>query len=248
MSKVFEGFIEKLSEKSGYSYNFLIDRYNEKIINDTVASAVEESINVETGKIEEWIWIDGFKGTDSDMKCRDYQFRIGETFTVSDEKDVKLCEHGFHLCATLKDVFDYYPIGDNNRFFKVKALVRKEDYDSLGPMHITGPHSLQTYVGIKDKIAAKSIIFIEELSVDEILKNRVPKDWTDEQKNLAIRIGIKGVKEIIYVEKLVSVGYSETFARYCFENDFTDIALSVGSQEGLSMDMKVWAIFNSNKK
>lgn len=29
MSKVFEGFIEKLSEKSGYSYNFLIDRYNE---------------------------------------------------------------------------------------------------------------------------------------------------------------------------------------------------------------------------
>lgn len=107
-----------------------------KNINDTVASAVEESINVETGKIEEWIWIDGFKGTDSDMKCRDYQFRIG----------------------------------------------------------------------------------------------------------------IKGAKEIIYVEKLVSVGYSETFARYCFENDFTNIALSVGSQEGLSMDMKVWAIFNSNKK
>ena len=29
MSKVFECFIEKLSEKSGYSHNFLIDRYNE---------------------------------------------------------------------------------------------------------------------------------------------------------------------------------------------------------------------------
>lgn len=218
-----------------------------KNINDTVASAVEESINVETGKIEEWIWIDGFKGTDSDMKCRDYQFRIGETFTVSDEKDVKLCEHGFHLCATLKDVFDYYPIGDNNRFFKVKALVRKKDYDSLY-CNYSSAMFVQRPLITKDKIAAKSIIFIEELSVDEILKNRVPKDWTDEQKSLAIRIGIKGAKEIIYVEKLVSVGYSETFARYCFENDFTDIALSVGSQEGLSMDMKVWAIFNSNKK
>ena len=218
-----------------------------KNINDDVASAVEESINVETGKIEEWIWIDGFKGTDSDMKCRDYQFRIGETFTVSDEKDVKLCEHGFHLCATLKDVFDYYPIGDNNRFFKVKALVRKEDYDSLY-CNYSLAMIVQHPVIPKDKIAAKSIIFIEELSVDEILKNRVPKDWTDEQKSLAIRIGIKGAKEIIYVEKLVSVGYSETFARYCFKNDFTDIALSVGSQEGLSMDMKVWAIFNSNKK
>ena len=29
MSKVFEDFIEKLSEKSGYSYNFLVDRYDE---------------------------------------------------------------------------------------------------------------------------------------------------------------------------------------------------------------------------
>lgn len=208
---------------------------------------VKESINVETGKVEEWIWVDGFKGTDSEMKCRDYQFKIGETFTVSDEKEVKLCEHGFHLCATLKDVFRYYPIGDNNRFFKVKALVRKEDYDSLYCNYSLAMFAQRPLIP-NDKLAAKSIIFIEELSVDEILKNRVPKDWTDEQKNLAIRIGIEGVKEIIYVEKLVSIGYSETFARYCFKNDFTDIALSVGSQEGLSMDMKVWAIFNSNKK
>ena len=145
-------------------------------------------------------------------------------------------------------MFKYYPIGNNNRFFKVKALVRKEDYDNLGPMYFTGTYSFKMYGSINDKLAAKSIIFIEELSVDEILKNRVPKDWTDEQKSLAIRIGIEGAKEVIYVEKLISVGYSETFARYCFKNYFTDIALSVGSQEGLSMDMKVWAIFNSNKK
>ena len=106
-----------------------------------------EAINVETG--EEWIWIDGFKGTDSEMKCRDYQFKIGETFTVSDEKEVKLCEYGFHLCAALNDVFKYYPIGNNNRFFKVKALVRKEDYDNLGPMYFTGTYGLKMYGGHK---------------------------------------------------------------------------------------------------
>ena len=153
-----------------------------------------EAINVETG--DEWIWIDGFKGTNSEMKCRDYQFKIGETFTVSDEKDVKLCEHGFHLCTILKDVFNYYPIGDNNRFFKVKALVRKEDYDALCRNYSLAMFAAYPLIP-KDKIAAKSIIFIEELSVDEILKNRVPKEWTDEQKNLAIRIGIEGVKELI---------------------------------------------------
>ena len=29
MNKVFEGFIERLSEKSGYQYDFLVDSYNE---------------------------------------------------------------------------------------------------------------------------------------------------------------------------------------------------------------------------
>ena len=193
MSKVFEGFIEKLSEKSGYSYNFLIDRYNE--------------MNDELGYVD-----------------------MEEFYSI-----------------TMDHVFYYYPIGDNNRFFKVKALVRKKDYDSLY-CNYSLAMIVQHPLIPKDKIAAKSIIFIEELSVDEILKNRVPKDWTDEQKSLAIRIGIEGVKELINVEKLVSIGYSETFARYCFKNDFTDIALTLGSQEGLSMDMKVWAILNSNKK
>ena len=205
-----------------------------------------KQINVETG--EEWIWIDGFKGTDSEMKCRDYQFKIGDTFTVSDEKDVELCEHGFHLCATLEDVFRYYPIGYNNRFFKVKALVRKVDYDTLDCNYLKPIYLSQSLLRSNDKIAAKSIIFIEELSVDEILKNRVPKDWTDEQKTLAIRIGIERASENISVEKLISIGYVESLARYFVKNNFTDIALSVGSQEGLSMDMKVWVIFNSNIK
>ena len=143
-----------------------------------------KSINVETG--EEWIWIDGFKGTDSEMKCRDYQFKIGDTFTVSDEKDVELCEHGFHLCATLEDVFRYYPIGYNNRFFKVKALVRKVDYDTLDCNYLKPIYLSQSLLRSNDKIAAKSIIFIEELSVDEILKIESQKTGLTNRKHLPL--------------------------------------------------------------
>ena len=31
MSKVFEGWISKLSDESGYNYDFLVDRYNEMV-------------------------------------------------------------------------------------------------------------------------------------------------------------------------------------------------------------------------
>lgn len=217
--------------------------FNFKKNSEEVNAEIKEEINVETG--EEWIWVDGYKGTDADMKCRGYKFKIGEEFTVSDEKEVKLCDYGFHLCPKLNDVFSYYPIENNNRFFKVKALVRKGDFKNLGPVYAIDTYGLRTYTGINDKLAAKSIFFLKELTIDEILRGKVPDDWTDEQKKLAISIGIKGAKEIVYVEKLTNVGYSDTFARYCFNNGLTNIALTVGSQEGLSMDVKVWAIFNS---
>ena len=118
----------------------------------------------------------------------------------------------------------------------MKKNICKPDYDRS---ILSISSSIMKNYGIESEY--KSLI-----ELDDILKNRVPKDWTDEQKTLAIRIGIERASENIYVEKLVSIGYSESLARYFVKNDFTDIALSVGSQEGLSMDMKVWAIFNSN--
>ena len=34
MSRVFEGWISKLSDESGYNYDFLVDRYNEVMDED----------------------------------------------------------------------------------------------------------------------------------------------------------------------------------------------------------------------
>ena len=51
MSKVFEGFIEKLSEKSGYSYDFLVDRYDE--MNDELGYVDMEEFYAST-RDHEW--------------------------------------------------------------------------------------------------------------------------------------------------------------------------------------------------
>ena len=62
--------------------------------------------------------VTGFKGFGPDLKCRDHQYKVGETYTHNG--DTKLCENGFHFCEAPLDVFGYYPPSDS-RFATVEA-------------------------------------------------------------------------------------------------------------------------------
>lgn len=191
---------------------------------DEAASKIE--------KIEKWVWIEGYKGTDKDMCCRGYQYTLNDVYDIPDETTVKVCDTGFHLCRQLHQVFTYYPIGSGNRYFKVKALVRESD--------------LVEY-SCSDKIAARSIKFIEELSRDEILKsfNKETMSWDDKYKNMAIEVGIHEARKYMNVDELVNLGYSETFACYVYDHGRSDLAKTIASQPGVSMDVKVLFIMKS---
>lgn len=226
-------------------------KHAEADIANAVEAVDEAAKNVqalEDKLIEKWVWINGYKGTDKDMKCRGYQFEMNKCFDISDDKPVELCEHGFHLCPNFEDVFHYYGVHDNNRFFEVKALVRKSDFEKLGPIYHEDHHGYRHKIGERDKIAAKSIIFTRELTADEILKGTLAECWSTEEKKLALEIGILEANKKFTFEKLVALGYSETFAQLCMDMKRDKVALSVGSQEGLSMDMKAYLIFNINHK
>ena len=54
-----------------------------------------------------------YKGTDSNMKCRGFQFELGREY---EEAEAKLCIKGFHGCVYPLDVFGYYRPADS-RFF-----------------------------------------------------------------------------------------------------------------------------------
>ena len=191
---------------------------------------------------DEWIWVEGFKGTKKDMTCHGgYQYELGKQHDMPEDAKIEECSSGFHLCLNLRDVFDYYSIGDDRRFFKVRALVRKGEAESYG-RRLRG----------RDKLAARAIEFISECTIDEIfqaLSDAISEHdrarlatWTLEDKILALTIGVPKTRLIVDARALVELGYSKPFATFLAEENMFSLAEAVGSQTDLSMDMKVWMI------
>lgn len=234
-------------------------------IDETIKSANEQ---------EEWVWVEGYKGTDKNMKCRDQQYELGKTYVMPEDSTIEACKSGFHLCLGLIDVFEYYSVGNGNRFFKVRALVRKSDLDNQEEPKIylstSNPHfmnafripnitfnstsnSVQVMATKENKLAAKSIEFVSELTMDEIFENTLAKDWSEEDKKLALIDSLYHVENIIQARELekkrqeqedtlVELGYSRAFATYITKDGKYEKAYAVGTQSDLSMDMKVLAI------
>ena len=204
-----------------------------------------KKVEVERAK-DEWIWVEGYKGTDRDMKCRDFQFELGKQFDIPEGEEVEMCKNGFHMCLKLNDVYDYYKVGNSNRFFKVRALVLKSDCEKYGRYESTSIGSVYGFCAPYriNKLVAKSIVFVEELTIDEILKPfMVVKDFSDKYKKLALTVGVDEANTAMRIDTLTDCGYSKPFARYITDNGKYDVAMSVGSQPDLSMDMKCMIIF-----
>ena len=104
----------------------------------------------------EYVWVEGYKGTDKNMCCQnDFQYELGVEVSLPEDEEPVVCKRGFHFCPELKDVFCYYGISKNHRFFKCKALVKKED----------AKRGFSTFFDFTKKIVAKKIILTEEIEI-----------------------------------------------------------------------------------
>ena len=89
-----------------------------------------------------------YKGFNTDLTCRDFQFQIGETYTH--EGKVEACASGFHACENPMDVFNYY--NPTSRFAIVECsgeISKESDSDSkiaCGSIHIKAEIGLPTLI------------------------------------------------------------------------------------------------------
>ena len=98
-----------------------------------------------------------YKGTDKDMKCRDFQFEIGKEY---EEAEAKLCEKGFHGCEYPLDVFAHYAPADS-RFF-VADLDGVTDEEAKGDSKRAGTKiKLRAEIGIAGIVKA-AVEYIKE--------------------------------------------------------------------------------------
>jgi hypothetical protein len=199
---------------------------------------------------EKWIWVEGYKGTDANMQGHgNFQFELNKQYDIQNDKPINVCENGFHFGLSLKDVCNYYDIGNNNRFFKVRALVREKDFNAYGKKDAPSvPLWTVSFCtrNIIDKLAAKSIILTEELTIDEIFENTILRDMSKEYKEVAIATSCKTAIQINQAKILMGYGYSLPFSVWVVHNKKFNIAKALGSQENISMDTKAYLIMTTS--
>jgi hypothetical protein len=113
----------------------------------------------------------GFKGFDTNFKCRGKQYEIGQTF---EEEEISLCNKGLHFCEYPLDCFGYYSPSES-RFAEIEA----EDV------------SAET-ISDDSKRVAKKITIKSELSLKGLIESAIKFTfdkavWTDDDKSTGYR-------------------------------------------------------------
>lgn len=106
-----------------------------------------------------------YKGFDKDLKCRDFQYEIGNEY---EEERAEICDTGFYACENPLDVFGYYPPADS-RYCEVE--LDANDQKSDDSKRVGKKISIKAEIGIAGIIKAGL----------EYIKDQV--NWDDDKKS-----------------------------------------------------------------
>ena len=98
-----------------------------------------------------------YKGTDKDMKCRDFQFELGKEY---EEAEAKLCNKGFHGCEYPLDVFAHYAPADS-RFFVADLDGVTDEMENDDTKRVGTKIKLRAEIGIPGLVKA-AVEYIKE--------------------------------------------------------------------------------------
>lgn len=210
---------------------------------------------------EEWVYVEGIKGMTKDMKGYDnFQFEVGKTYI----KDglIEICKNGFHLSLNLDDVLNHYGLCRGNRFFKVRALVRKEDLDNYGTVTEVDNFFYGKQKIIKDKLVSKEIEILEEFSDEELFEEYKKMEsgksrWIEDIDDFKYcrKYGENKLAEAKLNVKLIVLGINELLVKI-LTRDFDSIKsreifvdyVEALSKENISRDIFIYLIIEEQKR
>ena len=112
--------------------------------------------------------IKSYKGFDKNLRCRDFQYKIGGIYEMDGE--IKVCNRGFHACESPFDVFDYYTMIDS-RFCEVEqdGNISRED---RGTKICSSKIKIKAELKLADMINL-GIEWLKEITLPEKIKTSI---------------------------------------------------------------------------
>ena len=111
--------------------------------------------------------IKGFKGFDKNLKCRNYQYEVGQDF--EETGNIKACSNGFHFCENPADIFSYYPPSDSgnlNRYCEVEGTGKIDKGSDDSKIACSKIH-ISAEIGIKGLINAWVKFILDKVNWDD---------------------------------------------------------------------------------
>ena len=132
---------------------------------------------------KEKVFMEGYKGFNKDLKCRDKQYYEN---SIAEEDEAEICNKGIHFCKDPVEVLNYYPLLDDdcnlNEFRKIEALDECFTDDN------------KKFVTKKIKLGSKLTFFdLINLSVDFDYKNVIEKCNSENNDEDSAKIGSSGI-------------------------------------------------------
>ena len=96
--------------------------------------------------------IRGYKGFDSDLKCRGFQYEVGKEYDT--DKAIS-CKTGFHFCENPFDVFNYYAPSDEKGMSRFCEVEGSGEFDKSGNDKVACTHiKINAEIGLNGLIKA----------------------------------------------------------------------------------------------
>lgn len=168
--------------------------------------------------------IKGYKAfdiKDNQLTCREMSYKEAKNSVNTTSDTVKLCEGGLHFCQNIRDVFKYYPFGEDSFKNKDRVICEVEGW------------------GASDfgdnKIAVKYLRVIRRLSFEEVIKEL---GFTITDKNVIqdrivkfCSTGLTGSIGSFYIQeknRFQNTWHEITFNKDKFKKQYSNIKLKDG--------------------